>query len=191
MSSLSKIIKEKNPRTKEEKHSSPDEQEVTIDVSDLDPVEKYKCVLFISDTGMNKKVKEQLREFKNVREFNVTQFANRDLDDLYDNHGIEYVWANIKDKNCREWIAKQLPKKSKYFTCISVYSHTKTAKWLKDVDGFVSHSCKLKKLKQQLMALSFGELSKNLEDIDLHDVPSKCLAFLGLQTKLTTQKKTP
>tara|TARA_R110001606_G_C15145254_1_gene625056 strand:+ start:204 stop:608 length:405 start_codon:yes stop_codon:yes gene_type:complete len=134
-------------------------------------------------------VREQLREFKTVRAFEPSKFINRDLDTLYEQHGIEIIWADLTKVDCRKWVATQLPKKSKYFTCISVYSHSKTAKWREDVEPFVQKSCKLSKLKDELMALSFADLAENLESIELHEIPNKFLSFCGLQSKLSKKKR--
>jgi hypothetical protein len=174
----------------DDKHCS---NEVEIDVSDLEdelpsPSSKFRCVCFLSDVPMTKKVKEQLKEFKNVKEFDIVKFANRTLDNLYEEHGVEYIWINLKHKDARKWVSKNLPVKSEYFTCISVYSHTKQAKWRTDVKDYCSHSCKLTHLKEQLKALSFGELASNFESLDLHEIPNRILSCLGLQNKLSKKK---
>jgi hypothetical protein len=195
MASLSRIVKEKSKL--EEKHqANVIVQDLTIE--DVKPLtieapmnceDKYKCVMFLSDTALTSTVREQLREFKNVREFDAQRFANRDLDTLHEQHGIDYVWCNLKDKGCRNWVATQLPKQSAHFKCISVYSHTKGAKWRTDVEPYCDHSCKLSNLKDQLMALSFGELAQNFDKLDLHEVPNQILSFCGLQGKLTKKKR--
>jgi hypothetical protein len=177
MASLSRIVKSAVPP--EQKTSFTESVEITVPGED----ETDKpCILFLSDSKLTDKIKSQLKEFKNVKEFKSSQFINRDLDTLYEEHGVDCVWACLTDKECLAWVATQLPKQSKYFKCISVYSHSKNAKWKDDVDQYCDHSCKLKDLKQQLMALSFRDLVDNMNSVQLHAVPNKLLSCLGLSS---------
>lgn len=185
------------PELKRETTSFYNEIPIDIDMSDAEcdefdepeQKEKYKCVCFLSDTTLTSKIKEQIGQYKNIKKFTTSSFANRNLDDLYEQHGVEYVWINLKQKDARNWIAVQLPKKSKHFTVISVYNISKRAKWLKDVSDYVDHTCKLTELRQQLVALSFKELSQNLDKLELHQVPNRLFACLGISQKVSAKKK--
>jgi hypothetical protein len=145
MASLSRIVKAKPAAQQssfEQKHVSFTES-VEITVPDVTDETDKPCIMFLSDTKMTDKIKSQLKEFKNVKPFVSSQFINRDLDTLYEEHGVDCVWACLTDKECLAWVATQLPKQSKYFKCISVYSHSKNAKWKVDVKPYCDHSCKL------------------------------------------------
>jgi hypothetical protein len=180
MASLSRIVKSK-VAPPEQKHVSFTES-VEITQPDMVVEETKPCILFLSDSKLTDKVSRHLKEFKNVKPFVSSQFINRDLDMLYEQHGVDCVWACLTDKECLQWVATQLPRQSKYFKCISVYSHSKQSKWMDDVKPYCDHSCKLKDLKQQLMALSFRDLVDNMNSIPLHAVPNKLLSCLGLSS---------
>jgi hypothetical protein len=184
MASLSRLVKKP---VLEEKYETTPQSELNISIPES-PEEKYKQILFLSDSPLTSTIKEQLRDFKNVREFDNSKMTNRTLDSLYEEHGIDIIWADLTKSDCRKWVASQLPKKSKYFKAISVYSHSKTAKWRSDVEKYCDHSCKLSNLKQQIMAISFKDLAENLDNIELHEIPNKLLSFCGLQNRLSKKK---
>ena len=203
MSSLSRIVKNSTPKADTPRPNnvavasvaggvaeSKYDKIVQIDVDgdgELDTVEYEQGILFICDCDMTQKVKEQLSEHERVKPFSSELFTNRTLDELYENHSVKMVWVNVKSKPARYWLGQQLPKKSRYFKVISVYSTSKKGKWLSDIEDFTQYCCKLSELKKQIKALDYESMMSHLSHVDIHSAPNKLLACFGF-SKLTKKK---
>jgi hypothetical protein len=118
-------------------------------------------ILFIADFELTDKYKAKLGHLgEKIVRFNKAQFTNRDTAYLY-NHGINLIWCNLANKDCREYLEWALPRSK--WCVLKIYNGNKYQKWLQDdIDGAIikkeelSNTGKQISLEKALELLSFG-----------------------------------
>lgn len=176
------------PEIKPEHLSMFDEKmsdEILIDEDDSDE-DKFRHILFVSDCKLIPSIRQQLDDYRNIKEYDRETFTNRSCFDLHDKK-IEHIWVNLSDKHARYWISKNILK-NKIYTSVCVYSGDKRSKWIEDVKKHCEIIIKARDLGK-LKSLTFGEFQDNISSgLDIHPPVKKLLGCLFGSKNLSKKK---
>ena len=156
---------------------------------DEDTNELWDHVLFISDSGINPNIQEQLKDFSTVKEYSEA-FINRSCADMLE-MGVKNIWINLSNKDARKWLGTNLKKnkKSNCYTVVCTYRGSKYQKWIDDAKDFARVVCKDSDL-QQLRSLNEMELLSCLQNnLYLHGTPNILARLLGCSKMINHSKK--
>ncbi len=210
MSSISKIIRNNNVQvetksdceseydfeTKSEVGSlnKPLELKRTVHLTEPEMVkepepepEKFKNIIFVSDVSISPNIRQQLADYKGIREFDRDLFTNRTCSDLFTNHEVSHIWVCLKNRHGRDWLSKHLLTNDLY-ELVAVYAGDKQQKWLDDLKDHIDLTIKISDLNK-LKSLTYGELVDNLQSLEIHQPISKILSCLGISKGRLTKKK--
>lgn len=173
---------------KEETKPDIDEQKLRKKLNITEPLDddedSHNNILFISDSSMPI---FNLAEFEKVVEYNKDLFQNIPLDQVFQK--TRYVWCNIKNQDCRYYLAKNLSKNK--YNILLVYEVDKKQSWLKEVQDAFPDSIAINKNK--LIAIdSFNPshfVSEALSGLIKLSKPTKSV-YSFLKLCLCSKKKT-
>lgn len=158
----------------------------TNDTVTTGPPAIRKNFLFISDSKISQAIRQQLRSYVNIRQFDQN-FTNRTCDDLYNNN-IQHLWINISNRQARRWLENNIKNKGCY-TSVLVYRGSTKNKFLLDLEGQVDIVSKMKHLNR-LNALSLDELINKLGNrVPIHSPANALMACLGCSKSIIKKKK--
>jgi hypothetical protein len=194
MSSLSRLgDKKKKTQTGEIliPHSEDyDDMELADRVDDIDlkPEDKFNHCVFISDTDINAKIRNQLIEHGKIKNFKEKLMANRSFQTLLTEFDITHLWINIQSKSARAWLGTYLPKNDGTYCVVAAISGNKNDKWIANIKDYVDVTCKIKHLNK-IRSLSFPDLADKMGDIFINAPSNPIAACFGVSNKLTKCQK--
>jgi hypothetical protein len=157
-------------------------------VEDSEKVEEnYSNIVFIADYKLTADVAKTLDKFLCIRNFDENSFKNRNLEYLKDTN-VNYIWANLHEKGCRNWVRKNINHASVY-KFVATYD-VKHQAWVADLSEYVDITVSKKNLRD-CSYLTLGELLDEVRSkaIKIHPPISGCLDKLFFKNRLVQQSK--
>lgn len=161
--------------------------ELAEEVADIECPEEFQHCLFLADTSLSAKIKDQLAEYSNIRSYESKTFTNRSLQQLL-LMDVNHIWVDIRSQKAREWVGQYLLKNNGTYTAICVYTK-KRSKYIIDLEPHVTLTTHIKHLNRlkSLNSNDFGDQLKNF--LKIHAPASPIMSCLGLSGKLTKKQQ--
>lgn len=145
-----------------------------------------KLVIFVSDCKLNDSIRASIRRL-DVEEFDKKLYLNIPVQKLIDDD-IKALWV-YSDKSGASWLSKNNISTRTDVTRISVYSHNKNQKYIKQISpDIVVRKSKL----NQLMSISLQDLKDGIsaiaKDNEIHASVPTILQYLGCGSGGLTKK---
>ncbi len=149
---------------------------------------KFKHLMFVSDTKLTDNIRKQLDKYDGIVEFDSELFANRNIEELLGSHTVNHIWVDLRSTKARGWVGFNLPKNDS-FDIICVYSNGKLNKWIKDMEPHAEMTIKLAEISK-LKSLTMGELVDKISAVNIHEPTSILASLLGCGASLSKKKRT-